>query len=241
MVSKAQRFARPEAHGPIEEVVDGVYWVRSRFRMAPGVRISRNMTIVADGGALTLVNPVRLSAIGERALAKLGTVAHVVKLGYFHDVDDAYTLDRFGAPYWALPEGTRRDFPPATETLRPDHLPLRDATLFAFEDTRKPEAALRIDRGGGVLITCDSLQHWPDTAGCSLPAKVATRRMGFLKRRATIGPPWHTAMRPKEGTLERDFRRLLDLPFEHLIGAHGAPLRGGARDAVAETVAATFG
>ena len=50
------------------------------------------------------------------------------------------------------------------------------------------------------MITCDSVQNWPDTRGCSLPAKLVTRAMGFTRRPAQIGGPWRKFMTPKGGT-----------------------------------------
>ena len=42
------------------------------------------------------------------------------------------------------------------------------------------------------------------------------------------------------GSLRPDFDRLLELSFENLVGAHGQPLLGGARDALRATVERVF-
>ncbi|HTJ80930.1 MAG TPA: hypothetical protein VL400_04380, partial [Polyangiaceae bacterium] len=106
--------------------------------------------------------------------------------------------------------------------------------------TKAPEGALLVQRAGGILITCDSAQNWPDTSGCSLPAKVVTRLMGFTKRPAQIGGPWRKGMTPPGGSLKADFERLAKLDFDKLIAAHGGPLLSGARRALEATIAATF-
>ena len=97
------------------------------------------------------------------------------------------------------------------------------------------EACLLIRRDGGLLVSCDSIQHWESTSNCSLLAKAATRLMGFIHP-ANIGPPWKKFMTKSGGSLRPDFDRLLENPFENLVGAHGQPLLGGANAALRKTV-----
>ena len=233
-------FPEPLPHGDIKELGEGVYWVRGSAVMAPGVRIPRNMTIVVHDGEVTVIGAVRLSPIGEARLAELGELKHVVKIGYFHGMDDAYYLAKHGADYWTLPDGARDKDPTPTETLAGAHLPFPDAELFAFEHTKQPEGALLVKRAGGILVTCDAVQNWPDTSGCTLPAKLVTHLIGFTKRPAQIGPPWRKRMTPDGDTLKTDFERLAGLKFDKLIGGHGSPLQSGAQKALAATVAVTF-
>ena len=227
-------------HADLEEIAPGVHWVQGSAVMGPGIRISRNMTVVVHEGIVTVINAVRLDDAGERRLAELGKVEHVVKIGWVHGMDDPYYLERYGAAYWTLPNGARDQDPKATETLAADHLPFPDGELFAFQQTKKPEAALLVKRAGGTLVTCDSAQNWPDTRGCSFPAKIVTHLMGFTKRPAQIGPMWRKGMTPQGGSLKSDFERMARLDFDQLIGAHGSPLRSGARQALEATVAATY-
>lgn len=228
------------AHGPIELIANDVFWVQGSFGVGPGLRISRNMVIVRSGDALTLIHAVRLSPGGEAELAKLGTVKNVVKAARAHGKDDAYYLNKFDAVYWALPEGARDQDPTVQQELSDKNLPFDDAKLFDFRETKAKEAALLVRRGDGILITGDSVQHWPDTAGCSLPAKLVVRIMGFRKHRAQIGPPWRKAMTPEGDTLRSDFERLAELDFVHLVGAHGGPLMHTAKQDLRATVEATF-
>ena len=228
------------SHGPIEEIVDDVFWVQGSVNLALGMRLSRNMVIVRSGEELVLISPVRLSAAGEAELERLGKVSHVVKIGLFHGMDDAYYLERFGATYWTLPGGARPEDPTPDKELREGSLPIPDAELFEFFDTQDKEGALLVARGGGILITCDAVQNWRDTKGCSLPAKLAARLIGFLRRPAQIGPPWLKKMTPAGGSLKSDFERLTQLEFTHMIGAHGHPLKDTAREDLKATVEATF-
>jgi len=227
-------------HGPIEWVGDDVFWVRGSVRLGPGLRITRNMTIVRSGTELSLFHSVRLTPESEAELAKLGTVKNVVKLANAHGMDDAYYLDHFGATYWALPGGAREQDPEIQQELRDDNLPVDDAKLFAFRDSKEKEAVLLIERGDGILITGDAVQSWPDSAGCSLPAKLVIRLMGFLKRPAQIGPPWRKMMTPENGTLQPDFERLASLDFAHIVPVHGSPLMGTAKQDLRATIEATF-
>ena len=233
-------YAPAMQHGPIEEITNDVFWVQGSIQLAPGIRLMRNMVIVRSGEELTLVSPVRLSPGGEAELKRLGTVRHVVKIGFFHGVDDAFYLERFSATYWALPGGTRAEDPTPDKELRPDSLPIPDAELFEFRDTKDKEGALLIRRAGGILITCDSVQHWSNTRGCSFPARLVSHLIGFRRRPAQIGPPWRKRMTPKGASLKSDFDRLTQLDFAHLIAAHGHPLRDTAKQDLEATVQATF-
>ena len=227
-------------HGGIKEIGEDVYWVRGSAVLGPGMRIPRNMAIVVHNGEVTVIGAVRLSPTGEARLAELGDLKHVVKIGYAHGMDDAYYLSKHGADYWALPDGARDKDPTPTETLAEANLPFPNAELFAFERTKHPEGALLVKRSGGILVTCDAVQNWPDTSGCSLPAKFVVNLMGFTKRPALIGPPWRKQMTPAGDSLKSDFERLAALKFDKLIGGHGSPLQSGAQKALAATVAATF-
>ena len=84
-------------HGDIEEVFPDVFFVMGTTRPNFGganFQFSRNMTIARDKGALTLINTVRLDEDGLAHLDDLGNVEHVVKLGAFHGIDDAFYLER---------------------------------------------------------------------------------------------------------------------------------------------------
>ncbi|TNF36651.1 MAG: hypothetical protein EP329_04980 [Deltaproteobacteria bacterium] len=225
--------------GTLEPIFTGVHLVWGSVQMAPLVRITRNMVVVAHDGELTLIGAVRLAPDEEKRLEALGEVKHLVKLGT-HGMDDPYYRDRYGAKLWALPKARLPEGVVPDEVLAVDHLPIPDAQLFVFEHTKAPEGALILDRDGGVLLTCDSVQHWTTTAGCSPMAKVAARFMGFMKP-AQIGPPWRKAMTPEGGSLRPDFERLVEAPFTHLVGAHGGVLRDDAKARLAETLTRVYG
>jgi len=226
-------FAPPTDHGDLLEVLPDVYWLQGTVRMGPGMTINRVMTVLQHEGELTVVNAVRPS--DPAVLDALGEVKHVVKIG-MHGMDDAWFRAHYGARYWAA-EGVEG----ADVVLGPDtEQPVPWMRTFRFEHTQQPELALLLDRDEGVLVTCDCVQHWPDTQRCSLFAKGLTRAMGFTARTAQIGPPWHKIQTPEGGSLRADFERLAALPFAHLVSGHGAPLMGTARQELQSTVAAVF-
>jgi hypothetical protein len=233
-------FPAVEPHIGIEPISDDVWVVSGSVVMAPLVRLTRNMVILRQGTELTLVNSVRLDDAGLAALDALGKVAHVIKIG-MHGMDDAFYVDRYGAKMWALDGAALSNGVEASDVLSADaELPVDDLRLFLFEHTVKPEAALLLERDGGLLITCDSVQNWTNTDRCSAMAKVVTSAMGFLKP-AQIGPPWRKKMTPKGGSLRPDFERLAALPFQHLVAGHGTVLRDHAQTKLQETIVRVYG
>ena len=214
--------------------------VQGSIRPGPGMRINRNMVVVRRRGELTIVNAVRLAPEEESSLESLGTVRHVVRLGYFHGLDDRYYVDRYSAKFWCQASSDLYPEP------RPDHalrekaaLPIDEAELFVFRKTKYPECALLLAQDGGVLVTCDSVQHWVDWHYCNLPAKIVLKLAGFSLT-TLIGPFWRKRMTPEGGSLRSDFERLCELEFEHLIGAHGRLCQGSARENVRSAMLHAF-
>jgi hypothetical protein len=231
----------PWPHGPLQELFEDVFWVQGSFVAGPAIRFSRNMVVLRQDGALTLVNPVRLSADGEAALSALGTIRHAIRLDAFHGMDDAYYVDRHGAEFWSQAEPDRYPRPlPTRELGEGVELPIDGAEVFVFRQARRPEGAILVRRHGGLLITCDSVQDWSDMTLCSWPARLIMPLMGF-RRTTIVGPLWLKYMTPEGGSLGADFERLLELPFDHLVSAHGGPCLGGAHDRVRAAVARALG
>lgn len=223
----SESFAPVAPHGALEPIVEDAWFVTGTVVFKPLVRLVRNMVVLRHDGELTLINAVRLDEAGEAALDALGKVAHVIKIG-IHGMDDAYYLDRYNAKHWKAAELT-------VET----ELPVPGLRVFLFEHTLSPEAALLLDRDGGVLITCDSVQHWVPHDLMSPMAKVVTRLMGF-QQPAQIGPPWRKKQTPAGGSLKPDFDRLAALSFDKLIGGHGGLLAQDGTATLKATIARTY-
>lgn len=227
-------------HGELTRVFSDVYVVTGTSRpLWQGVswQYSRNMIVVCENDALTLINTVRLDDAGLQALEDLGTIKNVVRLGAFHGMDDAFYVERYQAKLWALPGMTHECGLITTVELRPGGpMPFHGASLFVFETAKEPEGILLIDRDDGILVACDSLQNWcaPDRFFSPETAERMTA-LGFI-RPANVGPGWREACDPRP----EDFRRLLELPFRHLLSAHGEPLRDRARELLAATFRELF-
>ncbi len=213
-------------HGPIEEVFPDVFVVRGTFSPSRGIRFDRNMTIVRHGSELVVLNSVRLTPEGEAALAKLGKVAHVVRLGAFHGADDPYFVERYQATLWG-PPGTKHKVP--GKDLTATESPLA-GEVFHFAAAAHPEAAVILP--GGILVVCDSYQNWTTLEHCSWLARRVMPLMGFGP--AVIGKPW---LKSVGHGVRADFDRLVERPFKHLIPAHGTVLKdqavAGLRTAIA--------
>lgn len=228
----ASLYPQPLPHESIREIGSDLYYAPGHFDLAPMMRVSRNMVIVRNGGELTLVNPIRLSPEGEGELESLGHVRHAIRLGFFHGVDDAYIVARFGAEFWCQAQSTHHKQPKPNHILTEGGpLPLPGATLLEFRETRRPECVLRIPHGGGTLLTCDALQHYGSFERHSLVAKMAMPLMGF-RRTLLIGPLWLKYMTKEGGSLRSDFERIAGLQFDALVAAHGTPLTSGAHEAL---------
>jgi hypothetical protein len=214
-------------HGQIEELFPDIFFVtgmmKGEFFGSPW-QFGRNMTVVRQAGELTLVNAVRLDDAGLAQLDALGEVTHVVRIGSLHGRDDAFYVERSDATYWGL-RGTPPTGVEIDEELTADAVPVRDASLFRFEHTKLPEAILRLDRDGGIVIACDALQNWaePD-AFTDSATRTRMQGMGFFTP-ANIGVAWQHVNEPKP----EDFVRLKAISFRHALCGHGAPLRDTAQ------------
>ncbi len=223
----------PQAHGALAEVFPDVFMVTGTVRFFPLASIARNMTVVRQGRELVVLNSVRLDDAGEAELAKLGKVTHVVRVGAAHGMDNPYYVERFGATLWGPPG---LDLGAAARVLGADACPVEGARVFFFEHVKQPEAAVVVDRAGGVLVPCDCFQHWPSFEGCSVVGGLMMRALGFGP--TVIGGPWMKAAGTPE--VRKDFERLLSVPFSHLVPAHGAVLRDQAREGLRTAMAQRF-
>jgi hypothetical protein len=228
------QFAPALPHGQLEELFPDVFFVTGMMKaqlMNADWQFSRNMTVIRDGDVLTLINSVRLDDAGLAQLDALGRVANVVKIGGLHGRDDAFYTMRYGATFWAPPGMTHEHGLVADEVLSPGGaMPFAGCGVFAFRTTRLPECIIRIDRAGGILVACDSLQNWVEAdAFFSEESRQLMTGMGFFQP-ANLGPLW---MRINEPQVQ-DFVRLRDLAFRHVLCGHGAPLRDTAKEAYLE-------
>lgn len=227
-------------HGNIEEIATDLFMLRGSFAMNSLVRITRNMGIIRQGTELSLINPVRVNAEVEAQIKALGDIKHVIRLGCFHGIDDPYYVENFGATMWAQPGGTAYTEPKIDKPLGVGVvLPFDDAAIFEFNGTKQPECTLLINRGKGVMFTCDAIQHYGDYSYNNLPAKIMMPFIGF-PRTTIVGPIWLKIQTPAGHSLESEFRRLLTYKFDCLLAAHGTLLEHDAHSAVVRAVDKAF-
>lgn len=228
-------------HGALQVAFPEVFFVvgtNKTHHAGVDIQVSRTMVVLREGGALTLLNTVRLTEEGLRELEALGEVRDVVRLGAFHGRDDPFYRDRYGATLWALPGADHADGRAPHRVLASDGpFPAFDGKTFIFASARFPEAAVLLPREGGILITCDAVQNWTavDRFFSAQCGELFTAQ--GLIRAANIPSTWRQACAPSGD----DFRRLLALPFRHLISAHGEPLRDEAHALLRARVAEVFG
>jgi glyoxylase-like metal-dependent hydrolase (beta-lactamase superfamily II) len=104
--------------------------------------------------------------------------------------------------------------------------PFRGSRLHLIKSAKPGEALLVLIRDGGILLSGDTLQNWDGADEYfNLPARILLRIAGFLKP-CQVGPVWMRYARPSRA----DLQGLLDLRFEHVLPAHGAPVIGHAKD-----------
>lgn len=235
-MTEDRAFPQAAEHGPIGEVFEDIYFVAGTTvvgRPFP-MRFSRNMTIIRQRGELFLVNSLRLNEAGLAELDRLGKVTHVVRLAGFHGMDDPFYKDRYGAQVWSVdapyaeglnPSAARSYFTPDIVMGDTAVLPIDGARPIVFASSTPAEAVLLIDREGGIIVSGDCLQNWATADRYfNLPAKLVMRAMGFIKPH-NIGPGWLKMAKPDPS----EIKALLDLQFEHVLPAHGAPVVGNAR------------
>jgi len=200
-------------------------------------QFSRNMTVVREDDQLTIVNSVRLDDQGLAALEALGNVVNVVRIGDMHGVDDPFYVNRYGATFWSLPGMRIQDnLNVDKELIVGGEMPCGDCSLFVFKTTRRPEGILHLDREGGIMIACDSLQNWVEPDEYFVDKTVETmREMGFFAP-ANLGLAWLHESEPQAD----DFVRLKKVPFRHALCGHGSPLRDTARENYHATFARMF-
>jgi hypothetical protein len=228
-------------HGPLEEIFPNVYFITGMMKtvlMNADWQFSRNMTVVRDGNALTLINAIRLDDAGLSQLDALGRVENVVKIASWHGRDHRFYKARYRATFWALP-GMQHESGLATDKeLTPGgEMPFAGCSLFDFRTTKLPEGILHIDRAGGILVSGDSLQNYEVTDEFySDDSRKMMTEMGFITP-AGIGPLWRQVNEPQV----EDFVRLLELRFRHVVPAHGRLLRDTAKEAYAVTIRRVYG
>ena len=231
-------FPAAMPHDDIEELFENVFMVRGSIVLPNGLPISRNMVIVKRDSGLTLINTVRLDERGLQELEALGAVKHVVRIGAFHGIDDPFYVDRYQAELWAPPGITHNlGFETSQELVPSGNMPFEGCSYFHFETANAPEGLLLLEQDGGILVSCDAMQNLAEADHYFTEESAEKmRELGYIKP-AAVGVGWLNGARPQPA----DSVRINALTYQHLLSAHGAPIKQTAKVQFAETFKTLFG
>lgn len=219
-------------HDLPKQIADDLFVVHGCVKPAAVVRFTRNMAVVRNNGQLTLINPVRMDEAGLKALESLGDVAHVLRLGPMHGMDDAFYVDRYQTEFWAFEGGKTYTTPAISKPLSEGGaLPFANARVFAFKYMKETEGAILLQQGPGILLTCDAIQSYatpPHTPHTNWLTRLLMLSIGFPKK-TLIGPMWMKLLITDQLGMKAEFERLMQLEFEQLLAAHGTFLESNAK------------
>jgi hypothetical protein len=235
-------FAAALPHGALRQIFPDIFFVTGMNKLhhnGADIQTSRNMTIVRSESTLTLINTVRLNEEGLKALDALGGVSHIVRIGAFHDRDDSFYKHRYpDATLWTF-KGVQYASGLIADRLLEENgpVPFLGCSVFEFKTSKHPEGILHIQREGGILVSCDSIQNITGVDEFYNAQTAQTFKEHGLIQPANISPIWLGATR----TQEEDFCRLQTrFVYSHLLTAHGEPLLHQAREKVTQGIARAF-
>jgi hypothetical protein len=256
MTAEPRAFPDAMPHGTIEEAFPNVYVVKGTAKPPTTpvtVCISRNMTIVKQTNGnedeLALINTIRLNETDLAELDKLGKVKHIIRIGGYHGMDDAFYVDRYkDTTLWSVEKNYFAGFDSSSEPyMQADNLltedsklPIKDATLHIIQSSTPKEGLIllknRAAEGANIMVSGDCLQNLQPKGDkyFNFAGGWMMWFMGFLKPH-NIGPGWYAGAKAKK----QDVLALLDLDFEHVIPGHGEICVGGATKKY-ETAAASL-
>jgi len=233
-------FPAAQPQDPIVELLPDLFLVRGSMTFGPG-RISRNMVVIRHDGELSLIGAVRMPPEGEARLESLGKVAHVIRLCAGHGLDDAYSVKRFGARFWAADDTQAVYTNPKPDVTfdEGDELPIGSSTVVRFRGILGSEVALVWHRNDGVVITGDALQHYDDWHRFNFGGWLFSRLSGFVPG-TVVGPMWRRLFSYDDAQLRASFDTLLNTDFRHAVALHGTFVRANARERIIQAVDREF-
>jgi hypothetical protein len=218
---------------PLTSFAEGV-WIDTAPVRIIGMRLTATMAVLRLGdGGLLLYSPIAMSPERRAAVEALGPVAHLYAPNLYHHL-------RIGE--WASAFPTARvHAPPGLARKRPDlridriHGTTAEPAMTCVVDERRIagfrlEESVLFHRPARTLVVADLVQN----VGVPqhLWAKVYTRLMGFHDRVA-LSRMIRWAGFSDRAAARRSLDAVLTLPFDRLVVGHGAPIAGGAKEAVA--------
>jgi hypothetical protein len=217
-------------------VADGVWSVAAPHAFL-GIRFGTRMNVVRlPDGSLLLHSPIAIDDGLASEIESLGAVAHVVCPNSWHHVYAGPCLQRYPGALLHGPAGLAAKRPDLAidRFLSDEPTPEWGGAIVpvTIPRTMLHETVL-FHRPSGTLLTADLIEnfqhadHWPTRAYL---------RLGGIYRR----PGWHRLLR----FFYRDRRkaraaveRVLKLPFERILIAHGEPIGGNPKPVVRQGLA----
>ena len=212
-------------------VADGL-WTCAAPHTLYGMRLGTRMTVVRlPAGNLLVHSPIAMTPQIEAAIRSIGPVGHIVCPNLWHHMFAAQAAEMFPQARIHAPAALRKKRPDLK--IDADLGPVADPAWgdclapFPIRGTRLMETVL-FHEASATLIAADLVENF---VACEhLPTNLYLRIGGLLGR-----PGWHRLLRffYFDHRLARaDLNRILALPFERLIIAHGEVIEHGAREAV---------
>ena len=218
---------------PLDSFAPGVWLDTAPVRII-GMRLTATMAALdLGGGALLLYSPLELTEARRAAVEAHGSVAHLYAPNTFHHQWIGAWADAFPDATLHGPAGLakkrsdlRLDRTHGSE-LAPD---LAEAVEELPIDGFRLEESALLHRPSGTVVVADLVHNIGRPPGAWTAAY--SRMMGFYDRVALSRALRWSAFSDRAAA-RRSIDELLSWPFERLVVGHGAPIDGGAREALA--------
>ncbi|MGZ4983392.1 MAG: MBL fold metallo-hydrolase [Chthoniobacterales bacterium] len=177
-------------------------------RYDSAVKADLYSTAVATGVGTVLVDPIE---VPEADLARASDAVAIVVSNANHVRASEYFSRKFAAPIYA---STAAGIPFAIDPHTPGAFD-SELEVIEIEGAAAGEIALFFASDGGTVVMGDALINFGSHGFTFLPAKYCSNQK----------------------LMRKSLRKLLDLHFERMLFAHGAPIMNKARDRLAALLA----
>jgi len=235
-------FPKPYPLDGVEEVFANIFEFRTtneEKQFGLTFRFPRNMHVIKEGDDLTIVNSARLDDDELKELEKLGSVKNLVSIGCRHGKDDAFYIDRYKPKFWVTKNMKYRcNKKPDVELTPGGEMPFSDCDICILKTVKNSEGILIINREGGILLTCDAILANTQELGKQL--KGVTAFLFKLSGVVSDLPPIPLTFRMDTKAKAEDYKPIKSINYIHLISAHGAAIKGDAKEKLEKSLQKTL-
>lgn len=206
--------------------------------LALGIRFPVRMTVLRDGeGNLALWSPIAIDDALASELAELGTVRWLVAPNLFHHLYLSDAVARYpGAELVGVRGfGAKRPDLPWSERLLHEGLPIAGVEVLPVEGAPKMEEAVLFHRESGTLVVTDLV--FAVREATSFWDRVVFGWVAGTLGRVGQSRLWRWSLTRDRAAAGASVRRMLELPFDRLVMAHGEVVSTGGRAALEEACA----